>query len=99
MQVADAGKVLAGDPVRFATNRLVLVAPAGNPAGIPAIDALAASDWVPCATTIPCARLPVPLPAANQPPALPTTLHIAGKACRPRAVPGGPNPGFAQSTT
>ena len=39
METARDGGALAGDPVTFATNQLVLVVPAGNPAGITGLDA------------------------------------------------------------
>ena len=45
------------DPVRFATNTLVLVTPADNPAGITGLDAsLDAARLVVCAPEVPCGR-------------------------------------------
>ena len=58
MQVAlDAGAV--SDPVDVATNRLVLVVPADNPAGVQGIADLddPAVDYVVCAESAPCGAL------------------------------------------
>jgi molybdate transport system substrate-binding protein len=53
-RVVDEG--LADDPRVFATNTLVLVVPAGNPAGIRGLDDLAdpAATVVLCAAEVPC---------------------------------------------
>ena len=51
----DAGVV--GDPVRFATNVLVIVTPPDNPAGIASLDDLDGSTWVRCADAVPCGRV------------------------------------------
>lgn len=44
----------AGDPVLFATNTLVLVVPAANPAGIESLADLADATVVLCAPEVPC---------------------------------------------
>lgn len=55
MDRAVAEGVVAGDPVRFATNVLVLVTPAGNPAGITGLDdSLDGAKLVVCAPEVPC---------------------------------------------
>ncbi|GAB3811173.1 molybdate ABC transporter substrate-binding protein [Tessaracoccus terricola] len=47
--------VIEGEPVRFATNVLVLVTPAGNPAGITGLDqSLDGAKLVVCAPEVPC---------------------------------------------
>ena len=53
--VVDAGGT-AGEPTLFATNRLVLVTPAGNPAGISSVADLADPQvsYVVCVPTAPC---------------------------------------------
>ncbi|ANH38491.1 Molybdate-binding periplasmic protein precursor [Nocardioides dokdonensis FR1436] len=52
----SAAAALAGAPELFATNTLVLVVPAGNPAGIEGLDDLSAEgvDYVACVETAPC---------------------------------------------
>lgn len=64
MERAVADGVVAGDPVRFATNVLVLVTPAGNPAGITGLDAsLDGTKLVVCAPQVPCGRATAALAA------------------------------------
>lgn len=58
MEVAlDAGA--AEDPEAFATNRLVIVTPPDNPAGISGLDDLDEAIWVRCADDVPCGRIAV----------------------------------------
>lgn len=53
-KAVEAG-VIEGDPVLFATNRLTLVVPAGNPANITGFDdSLAGTKLVICDTEVPC---------------------------------------------
>lgn len=55
MDRAVAEDIIAGEPVRFATNVLVLVTPAGNPADITGLDeSLDGSKLVVCAPEVPC---------------------------------------------
>ena len=55
MDAAVAAGSLAGVPLRFASNVLVLVVPAGNPAGITGLDgSLAGRKLVVCAPQVPC---------------------------------------------
>jgi molybdate transport system substrate-binding protein len=51
----DAG--VTGEVVEFATNVLVIVTPAGNPAGIEGLDDLEGATWVRCADEVPCGRV------------------------------------------
>jgi len=51
----DAG--VAGEVVEFATNVMVIVTPAGNPAGIEGLDDLDGATWVRCAEDVPCGRV------------------------------------------
>lgn len=56
MKVAeDAG--VTGDVTDFATNVMVIVTPAGNPAGIESLDDLDGTTWVRCADEVPCGRV------------------------------------------
>lgn len=49
--------IAQGDPVRFATNVLVLVTPAGNPADVTGLDeSLQGAKLVTCAPEVPCGR-------------------------------------------
>ncbi len=59
----DAGAV--ADPQVFATNRIVLAVPAGDPAAIGSIDDLAGTTWVRCADDVPCGRAALALVDAN----------------------------------
>lgn len=54
MDKAVAADVVAGTPVAFATNTLVIVTPAGNPAGIKGIDDLAKATFAVCVPAAPC---------------------------------------------
>jgi molybdate transport system substrate-binding protein len=56
MKVAeDAG--VTGEVIDFATNVMVIVTPAGNPAGIDSLDDLEGAIWVRCADEVPCGRV------------------------------------------
>lgn len=54
--MADASGALAAEPRVFATNRLVLVTPAGNPAGVTSLADLEGDGvtWVACVEEAPC---------------------------------------------
>ncbi len=54
MDKAVAAGVIAGTPRPFATNTLVIVTPAGNPAEITGIDDLADSTFAVCVPAAPC---------------------------------------------
>jgi molybdate transport system substrate-binding protein len=56
MKVAeDAG--VTGEVIDSATNVMVIVTPAGNPAGIDSLDDLDGATWVRCADEVPCGRV------------------------------------------
>jgi molybdate transport system substrate-binding protein len=59
MRTAVAAEATAEDPTTFATNRLVLVVPAGNPAGVRDFSDLDRSDvgYVACVESAPCGAL------------------------------------------
>ena len=57
MDVMRTGQALAGPPVVFARNRLVLVVPSDNPAGITDLADLEHADYVACVTSAPCGAL------------------------------------------
>lgn len=52
-RAVDLGLV-AGEPTMFATNRLVLVTPPDNPAGITGLESLDGAKLVVCAPDVPC---------------------------------------------
>ena len=56
MAVVDTAGALGGEPVLFATNRLVIAVPAGNPAGVGELADLADPDRLVglCAEGVPC---------------------------------------------
>ena len=56
MQTAEDADV-TGEVVDFATNVMVIVTPAGNPAGIQSLDDLEGATWVRCADEVPCGRV------------------------------------------
>jgi molybdate transport system substrate-binding protein len=56
MKVAEEAGV-TGDVTDFATNVMVIVTPAGNPAGIESLDDLEGATWVRCADAVPCGRV------------------------------------------
>ncbi|MCZ2858932.1 molybdate ABC transporter substrate-binding protein [Blastococcus sp. VKM Ac-2987] len=96
-RVADAGQV--ADPAVFAENPLVLVVPAGNPAGI---DLPAGGDGVPgladllpadltlavCAPEVPCGAAAEEVLAASRTPAAPDTYEDDVRAVLTKVVLG-----------
>lgn len=64
MAIAEEARAVA-DPQVFATNRIVLAVPAGDPAAIGSIDDLAGTTWVRCADDVPCGRVARALVEAN----------------------------------
>ena len=80
LTVVDAG--LAGDPVVFATNTLELVVPAGNPAGVTGVDALADAELriALCDASVPCGAASAKLLEQEGDTAAPDTLESDVKA-------------------
>jgi molybdate transport system substrate-binding protein len=78
---ADAG-ALAGDPAVFATNRLVLVVPADNPAGIHDLTDIDAPevDYVTCVPSAPCGALAAAVLQQNGITAPPASEEVDVKA-------------------
>lgn len=57
MRHAEKARLLAGKPVMFATNTMVLITPADNPAKITGLDgSLKGAKLVTCAPEVPCGR-------------------------------------------
>jgi len=87
MQAAeDAG--VTGEVVEFATNVMVIVTPADNPAGIESLDDLVGATWVRCADAIPCGRVAQAVLEANQITADPVSLEEDARATLDKVVSG-----------
>ncbi len=80
--MASASDALAADPQVFATNTMVLVTPAGNPAGITALADLqsGATTYVVCVQTAPCGKVAQELLATNDITAPPASLEVDVRA-------------------
>lgn len=77
----SASDALATTPEVFATNTMVLVTPAGNPAGITAVaDLQAGATYVVCVETAPCGRVAQELLAVNQVTVAPASLEVDVRA-------------------
>ncbi|MDT0202174.1 molybdate ABC transporter substrate-binding protein [Nocardioides sp. AE5] len=98
MLTARDGDALAKDPTEFATNRLVIVVPAGNPAQITGLADLAGTDWVRCDDEVPCGRLALTLLSANQVAADPVSREIDVKATLAKVVENEADAGLVYAT-
>jgi molybdate transport system substrate-binding protein len=74
MQLVADGGALSGRPRTFARNRLALVVPPDNPAGIASLTDLQRAEFVVCAAAAPCGALAADL------------LGDAGVTARPRSL-------------
>ncbi len=97
MQVADAAGV-AGDPVTFATNVMVIVTPPDNPAGIQGLDDLADVAWVRCADEVPCGRVALSVLDAGDVTADPVSLEEDVRATLDKVVSGEAEAGLVYAT-
>lgn len=87
MQLAvEAGAV--GNYGRFATNELVLVTPAADPAGITSLHDLDGATWVRCADEAPCGKVAVAVLDANGIDAEPVSLEEDARATLDKVVAG-----------
>lgn len=94
---ADAG-VLHDDADAFATNRLVLVVPAGNPAGVHGLGDLAGTDWVRCVADAPCGKVTDTLLAAQDADAVPSSLEVDVKAVLAKVASGEADAGLVYAS-
>ncbi|HET6625138.1 MAG TPA: molybdate ABC transporter substrate-binding protein [Nocardioidaceae bacterium] len=83
--VTEAGAT-AGEPRLFAQNSMVLVVPAGNPAGIERFADLEGSTYLACVTSAPCGALARTLLEANQVATPPKSLEVDVKAVLNKVV-------------
>jgi molybdate transport system substrate-binding protein len=98
MQLAE--DVLADAPALFVSNRLVLVAPSDNPAGIDELDDLGGADvdYVRCAETAPCGALATALLADAGVIAPPASEEVDVKAVLARVTQGEADAGLVYRT-
>lgn len=98
MTLAEDADALDGDPVSFASNELVLVVPAANPARIASLDDLPGTDWVRCADDVPCGRVATTLAEANALTAEPASLEVDVKSVLAKVTSGEADAGLVYAT-
>lgn len=98
MDLAADGGVLTQDAEQFASNELVLVVPADNPAKITGFDDFADSDWVRCDDDVPCGRVAVSLLNENKVTEDPASREIDVKSVLAKVTSGEADAGFVYAT-
>lgn len=100
MTVAEDGNALAEGPDTFVSNRLTLITPPDNPAGIDDLDDLddPAVDYVVCADTAPCGAVAVAVLAEADVTAAPASEEVDVKAVLARVVQGEADAGLVYRT-
>jgi molybdate transport system substrate-binding protein len=95
-----ATEALASDAEVFATNTMVLVTPADNPAGITSYDDLASGDvdYVVCVDTAPCGKVTATLLEATGLTAEPASLEVDVKAVLAKVTSGEADAGLVYAT-
>jgi molybdate transport system substrate-binding protein len=97
MKVAeDAG--VTGDVTDFATNVMVIVTPAGNPAGIESLDDLAGTTWVRCADDVPCGRVAESVLGDNGITAEPASLEEDARSTLDKVISGEADAGLVYAS-
>jgi molybdate transport system substrate-binding protein len=97
MQAAeDAG--VTGEVVEFATNVMVIVTPAGNPAGIESLEDLEGATWVRCADAVPCGRVAQAVLEDNEITAEPASLEDDVRATLDKVVSGEADAGLVYAS-
>ncbi len=96
--VEEAGAVLG--PTSFAGNRLVLVTPADNPAGLSSFADLSSSEvtFVACVETAPCGKVARALLDRNGVPTQPRSLEIDVKAVLTKVTTGEADAGLVYAS-
>jgi molybdate transport system substrate-binding protein len=96
----SARDALAADPEVFATNTMVLVTPADNPAGITSYDDLAAGDvtYVVCVDTAPCGKVAASLIETTGLTAEPASLEVDVKSVLAKVTSGEADAGLVYAT-
>jgi molybdate transport system substrate-binding protein len=97
MKVAeDAG--VTGDVTDFATNVMVIVTPAGNPAGIESLDDLDGTTWVRCADEVPCGRVAQSVLEDNDIAAEPASLEEDVRSTLDKVISGEADAGLVYAS-
>jgi len=97
MKVAeDAG--VTGDVTDFATNVMVIVTPAGNPAGIESLEDLDGATWVRCADEVPCGRVAQSVLEDNDITAQPASLEEDVRSTLDKVVSGEADAGLVYAS-
>jgi molybdate transport system substrate-binding protein len=97
MKIAeDAGVV--GGPQAFATNRLVIVTPPDNPAGISALDDLSGATWVRCADDAPCGKVALAVLQDNGVTAQPASLEEDARSTLDKVTSGEADAGLVYAS-
>ncbi|MCW2765497.1 MAG: modA [Nocardioides sp.] len=96
----SAGPALDGEPQPFATNTMVLVTPADNPAGITGFDAIlnGGVTYVVCVDTAPCGKVAAALLGDNDVAANPASLDVDVKAVLAKVTSGEADAGIVYAT-
>jgi molybdate transport system substrate-binding protein len=96
----SAADALDGDPEVFASNTMVLVTPADNPAGIEGFDDLGHGGvtYVVCADTAPCGKVAAALLADNGVTTHPASLEVDVKAVLAKVTSGEADAGIVYAT-
>lgn len=98
MTIAADGDALADDPRTFATNTLVLVTPADDPAGITAFADITGTAYVTCAESAPCGAIARDLLAANGIESPPVSREVDVRAVLTKVVLGEADAGLVYAT-
>lgn len=100
MRVAGDADALGGTPEPFASNRLTLVTPPDDPAGISTLADLdqPGVDFVVCAVTAPCGAIAAPLLEAGGVSRPPASEEVDVKAVLARVVQGEADAGLVYRT-
>lgn len=96
----SAGAALESDPEVFATNTMVLVTPATNPAGITGFEDLDRGDvtYVACVETAPCGKVAATLFSDNHVTTDPASLEVDVKAVLAKVTSDEADAGFVYAT-
>lgn len=97
MQTAQEAGV-AGDVVEFATNVIVIVTPAGNPARIQGLDDLEDTTWVRCADAVPCGRVAQAVLQDHRVTAEPASLEEDARATLDKVISGEADAGLVYAS-
>jgi molybdate transport system substrate-binding protein len=98
--MGSATDALAADPEVFATNTMVLVTPADNPAGITSFSDLASGGvtYVVCVDTAPCGKVAAALLASTGTDAEPASLEVDVKAVLAKVTSGEADAGLVYAS-